>query len=140
VAEPFRKPDAASGGARSREEAFAQAEHAAGRSLVETDGRWAGAWVRVLRGEPPWPKPRDTTVPRASPPERPRAGRAWALATLGLTEGASEEDVKRAFRAAALRTHPDRGGDDAAFIEAKRAAETLARTSSQASKKKRRRR
>jgi hypothetical protein len=137
VAEPFRKPDAASGGARSREEALAQAERAAGRTLVEIEGRWAGAWVRVLRGEPPWPKAREkATETRANAPERPRAGRAWALATLGLADGATEEEVKRAFRAAALRTHPDRGGDEAAFIEAKRAAETLAQTP----RKKRRRR
>lgn len=126
-ADPFRRPDAASGGARSREEAIAQAERAAGRRLVETEGRWAGAWVRVLRGEPPWPKPREKQaeprVPRT--PTRPRGGRAWALETLGLTADATAEEVKRAFRAAALRTHPDRGGDEAAFIEAKRAAEVL---------------
>lgn len=129
VAEPFRKPDAASGGARSREEAIAQAERAAGRRLVEIEGRWAGASVRVLRGEPPWPEPREKQ-PEARvspPPERPRGGRSWALATLGLSEGATAAEVKRAFRAAALRTHPDRGGDEAAFIEAKRAAEVLER-------------
>ena len=31
-------------------------------------------------------------------------------ATLGIDPGASQEDVRRAFRAAALRTHPDKAG------------------------------
>src|SRR5262249_10614033 len=123
-ADPFQKPDASSGGARSREEARAAAERAAGRSLVETDGRWAGAWVRVLRGEPPWPNPRQGK-PRRDEVERlrPRGSKTLALALLGLALEATEEEIKRAFREAALRTHPDRGGDEAAFIEARRAYE-----------------
>jgi curved DNA-binding protein CbpA len=40
---------------------------------------------------------------------------------LGLAPGATADDVKRAFRAIALRTHPDHGGDQDAFIDAKRA-------------------
>ena len=42
---------------------------------------------------------------------------------LGLGAGATAEEIKRAFREAALRTHPDRGGEDAAFIDARRAYE-----------------
>jgi hypothetical protein len=120
AADPFSKPDASSGGARSREEACADAERAAGQRLVETDSRWAGAWVRVLRGDKPWPKPRE---PRASapPPAITRGSRAWALSVLGVGPEATADEVKRAFRAAALTTHPDRGGDEAAFIDAKRA-------------------
>jgi hypothetical protein len=124
-AEPFRKPDGASGGARTREEAFQAAERAAGRSLTAIDGRWAGAWVRVLRGEPPFPKPRaegaqePRVAPSATPPRE--GSKTWALAVLGVAKGASDEEIKRAFRALALRTHPDHGGDEAAFIDAKRA-------------------
>jgi curved DNA-binding protein CbpA len=40
---------------------------------------------------------------------------------LGLAPGATADEIKRAFRAVALRTHPDRGGEDAAFIDGKRA-------------------
>jgi hypothetical protein len=40
--EPFRKPDAFSGGARSHEEALAQARRAAGVLLVEIEPYWAG--------------------------------------------------------------------------------------------------
>ncbi|APR87848.1 hypothetical protein A7982_13197 [Minicystis rosea] len=91
---------------------------------MEIDGRWAGAWVRVLRGDSPWPK--QTTAPEedraaAPPPPATRGSRAWALAVLGIGADATADEVKRAFRAAALLTHPDRGGDDAAFIDAKRA-------------------
>jgi hypothetical protein len=126
---PFRKPDASSGGARTPEEAREAAERAAGQPLVAGDPRWAGAWVRVLRGDPPWPKPRDPVDAdrrgeHASPPSRPPAGsRPWAFGLLGVTRDASAPEVKRAFRALALRTHPDRGGEEAAFIDAKRALE-----------------
>lgn len=121
-ASPFRRPDASSGGARSREDALSAAEAAAGQKLVEIDGRWAGAWVRVLRGEAPFPKARSPEHAKATTSMPIAEGsRAWALSVLGVDEGAGEEEVKRAFRAAALRTHPDRGGEDAAFIDVKRA-------------------
>jgi hypothetical protein len=120
--EPFRSPDASSGGARSRDDARAAAERAAGVPLLEVEGRWAAAWARVLRGEPAWPKARARTPrPRAPAAAPPRGSKTWALALLGLTSDASAADVKRAFRAVALRTHPDHGGEDAAFIDAKRA-------------------
>jgi DnaJ like chaperone protein len=35
-------------------------------------------------------------------------GRAWALKILGLKEGATEEEIKKAYRKAALQYHPDR--------------------------------
>jgi curved DNA-binding protein CbpA len=47
---------------------------------------------------------------------------------LGLGTGATPEEIKRAFREAALRTHPDRGGDDAAFIDVRRAYEVALAT------------
>ena len=120
--ESFRAPDASSGGSRTREEAQARAEAAAGQRLVEIDARWAGAWVRVLRGDAPWAKPRaEGEAPHAAVKTAPTGSRAWALSVLGLGKEAGRDEVKRAFRALAQRTHPDRGGDDAAFIEAKRA-------------------
>jgi hypothetical protein len=128
-AEPFQKPDASSGGAGSREEARAAAERAAGRGLVEIEPRWAGAWVRVLRGDPPWPAPRDSGAAReanAPPaPPAPAGTKPWARSVLGLGAAASTDDVKRAFRSIALRTHPDRGGAQADFIDAKRAYDVL---------------
>jgi hypothetical protein len=123
-AEPFRKPDASSGGARSREEAHAAAERAAGQTLTEVESRWAGAWVRVLRGDRAWPRARSGEATRAAEPRRvdpPKGSRPWAYSLLGLTTSATVTEIKRAFRALALRAHPDRGGDDAAFIDAKRA-------------------
>lgn len=138
VADPFRKPDASSGGARTREEAQAAAEAVAGQRLVEIDGRWAGAWVRVLRGDPPWPKARED---RAEAPKEPanKGSRAWALALLGVGAEAGEGEIKRAFRAAALRTHPDHGGEETAFIEVKRALDVALAAAGGAKKKRRRR-
>jgi hypothetical protein len=121
VAVPFRKPDAFSGGARTREEARKAAARAAGRPLVEIDARWARAWARVLVGQAPWSARKASPVGRP-PPAPPREGsKSWALALLGLDSAATADDVKRAFRAVALRAHPDRGGTDAEFIRVKRA-------------------
>jgi len=120
---------ASSGGARTREEAMQQAERAAGQPLTAIDARWGGAWVRVLRGDPPWPKPNASAVGEgpsgvrsaATPSIAPAGSRPWALLVLGLSQGATHDEVKRAFRSAALRTHPDHGGDEASFIAVKRA-------------------
>ena len=138
VADPFRAPDAASGGARTRDEAHQEAERAAGQRLVEVDGRWAGAWVRVQRGEAPWPKAKERAADAAPAPAAPKGSRPWALSVLGLGAEASAGEIKRAFRAMALRTHPDRGGEDAAFIDAKRALD-VALAAADGTRKKRRR-
>ena len=110
--EPFRKPDAAQGGARSLEEARAEAERAAARPLTQLDPSWARAWARVLQGDPPW----SGTEPKRTP--APRTGAAPELsvwAVLGLSSRASVGEVKSAYRKRALSLHPDRGGDAAQF-------------------------
>ena len=124
--EPFRKPDAFSGGARSHGEALAQARRAAGVVLVEIEPYWARAWARVLLGRPPWGARADgATSSSAHTRSRGRSTTATTNAasttttsiwqTLGITAGATADDLKRAFRQRALATHPDRGGDAEAF-------------------------
>src|SRR4051812_3755330 len=126
VREPFRKPDAFSGGARSREEALAQARRAAGVLLVEIEPSWARAWARILLGRPPWGvRAAAAASSGADERQRGRSGRATTNAarprttsiweTLGITARATADDLKRAFRQQALATHPDRGGDAEAF-------------------------
>jgi hypothetical protein len=128
VREPFRKPDASSGGARTREEALAEAEKACGAKLVEIDASWARAHARVLRGEVAFPQ-----KPNASSEgEGERVGKVpiktdenlsvWHV--LGLAPNATPTDVKRAYRLRALETHPDRGGSPEAFREVQRAYES----------------
>ncbi|WP_437968258.1 J domain-containing protein [Sorangium sp. So ce260] len=129
--EPFRPPDASQGGARTVEEARAQAERAAGRPLVEIEPAWATAWTRILRGEPPWPRPRARREapppPPPDPPDPPRRGPsrpasargASPFAVLGLAEAAGAAEIRRAFRRLALVTHPDRGGDAGEFMRVK---------------------
>jgi len=117
---PFRKPDASSGGARTRDEALAEAEKAAGAKLLEIDGSWARAYARVLRGEPAFPPAgADRGGPKTTKPAAERS--IWDV--LALSPDATVAEVKRAYRAKALETHPDRGGDDAAFREVQRAYE-----------------
>lgn len=48
-----------------------------------------------------------------------------ARALLGVPEHAGPEEIRRAFRARALATHPDRGGDRAEFELVVLAFETL---------------
>lgn len=125
---PFRKPDASGGGAHSAEEALAQAERAAARSLVVGPSYWARAYKRTLRGEAPF-TPRELEAARgaraapAGSVERPTRASAWTL--LGVEPGATLEELKRAYRQRALETHPDRGGDPERFRAVQRAYERL---------------
>jgi len=51
-----------------------------------------------------------------------------ARIVLGVSDDARPADIRRAFRAHALRTHPDRGGDAGAFGEVLAALGVLDRT------------
>src|SRR4051794_5435574 len=131
--EPFRKPDAFSGGARTHDEALAQARRAAGRPLVEIEPHWARAWTRVLLGQPPWGlraaaaassfgahgRSGDRSTAATTNAAGPPPASIWE--TLGITARATADDLKRAFRQRALATHPDRGGDAEAFRQVQRA-------------------
>ena len=127
--EPFRKPDAFSGGARSHEEALAQARRAAGVLLVEIEPYWARAWARSSsverRGASARRGPPAALAPTAArPPATTNAAKATTTSiweTLGITARATADDLKRAFRQRALATHPDRGGDAEAFRQVQRA-------------------
>src|SRR4028118_1812641 len=44
---------------------------------------------------------------------------------LGLDKGASDDEIKKAFRRIAIEHHPDRGGDETKFKEANEAYEVL---------------
>ena len=129
---PFRKPDAFSGGARSHEEALAQARRAAGVPLVEIEPHWARAWARMLVGRPPWGVRAEAaagstargrsgggSTTTSTNPARATTTSIWE--TLGITARATADDLKRAFRQRALATHPDRGGDAEAFRQVQRA-------------------
>jgi hypothetical protein len=119
--EPFRSPDAWSGGARTEEEARTLAERAAGMPLLPIEGRWAGAWVRVRMGLPPF-------VDRVGAAATVASRRAIDPHTLlGVAPGAPLEEVKAAFRRKALEHHPDRGGEAAAFIAVKHAYDRIMR-------------
>lgn len=87
-------------------------------ALTPIEGRWAGAWVRAQAGLPPFVA-RDVRVESAKPrPIDPHE-------VLGVTVGATLDEIKARFRERALVLHPDHGGDAAAFIALKRAYDTL---------------
>ncbi len=117
---PFKKPDASGGGEASHEDALAAAEREMGSSVVLIDPLWARAWIRVLRGEPPWPS-KASREPRSS--ARPNnvvlEDSVWSI--LGVTRDVSPEALKAAYRKRALETHPDQGGDEGTFRRVVRA-------------------
>lgn len=132
--DPYRKPDAFSGGARTPEEARRAAERAAGRPLQDVEPLWARAWIRIQAGLPPFPEKKARPRPEEPPPGRSRRARrpdlpagvdpaACPFSMLGLPPTASVPEIKRAFRRLALETHPDQGGDPAAFIRVRWAYE-----------------
>lgn len=138
VRSPFLKPDASNGGARSHEEALAEACQVAGRELVLIEPHWARAWSRVLRGQEPWLG--NASGPRVSStrPPAPDEQRASLWSVLGVGPDASAEEVKRAYRKRALEAHPDRGGDPEVFRRVQRAYEqALVRVRKRAPKRKR---
>jgi hypothetical protein len=110
---PFKKPDASDGGAERYEDAIAAAQERAGTTLTVTDPLWARAWMRILRGQDPFPAKadREPAPRRAAPPAEP--GSIWEL--LGVTKDVNLTDLKAAYRKRAIELHPDRGGDAATF-------------------------
>ncbi|HKO47215.1 MAG TPA: J domain-containing protein [Polyangiaceae bacterium] len=112
---PFQKPDAFAGGARTRAEAQAAAERAANCKLTEIEGSWARAWSNILIGKEPWSSTRTESEHDRAPQARttPNATSIWQ--TLGLESGATVLEIKRAYRARAMQTHPDRGGSAEEF-------------------------
>ncbi len=113
-AAPFRRPDASEGGARTHAQALQQAERAAGRPLVEIEGKWARAWARVLMGLPAFATPVGDGV-RAAARARREATPASIWQILGVEPRASVEQIRAAFRRRVLVVHPDHGGDPEAF-------------------------
>jgi hypothetical protein len=111
---PFQKPDAFAGGARTRAEAQAAAERAANCKLTEIESSWARAWANILVGKEPWPSTGPASDHEAPKP-RATANAPSIWQTLGLEAGATVVEIKRAYRARALQTHPDRGGSAAEF-------------------------
>jgi len=105
---PFQKPDAFAGGARTRAEALAAAEKAAQCRLTEIESGWARAWSNILIGKEPWPA--NANASDEAPKARVTSNAISIWQTLGLESSATLTEIKRAYRARALETHPDRGG------------------------------
>lgn len=122
---PFERPDASDGGAASYDEALAAAAARAGTTPVVLDPMWARAWIRVLRGEAPWPSKASRTPGAARPRPLAEPGSIWAL--LGVTREATEAELKAAYRRKVLEVHPDHGGTEAAFRQVLKAYEEAQR-------------
>jgi len=120
---PFRKPDAFEGGARTRAEALAAAERAAGCKLTEIEGGWARAWSNILVGKEPWATSASGRLVDEAPRARSSHDATSIWQTLRLEPNATLSEIKRAYRVRALETHPDRGGSAEEFRTVQRAYE-----------------
>jgi hypothetical protein len=120
---PFRKPDAFEGGARTRAEALAAAERAAGCKLSEIEGVWARAWSNILVGKEPWASSANAHATDEAPRARTSDDATSIWQTLRLEPKATLSEIKRAYRVRALETHPDRGGSAEEFRKVQRAYE-----------------
>lgn len=120
---PFRKPDAFEGGARTRAEALAAAENAAGCKLTEIESGWARAWSNILVGKEPWPDASKARTANEPPRGRTKGNATSIWQTLGLEPSATLTEIKRAYRVRALETHPDRGGTAEEFRKVQSAYE-----------------
>jgi len=112
---PFQKPDAFAGGARTRAEAKAAAEAAAKCQLTEIESGWARAWANILVGKEPWPSSSSAGADPQAPRARVASNGPSIWQTLGLEANATLPEIKQAYRARALQTHPDRGGSTEEF-------------------------
>lgn len=73
---------------------------------------------------PGWREAEATAEPPREPP-RDEMSRAEALRILGLAEGASESEIRDAWREAMKRNHPDQGGSAYLAAQINRAKERL---------------
>ncbi|MCF3628936.1 hypothetical protein RJ527_15790 [Thalassospiraceae bacterium LMO-SO8] len=91
------------------------------------------ASARVLeayldRVHPDWRDRADDAGPQPGGAGAPRSGamtRAEALAVLGLSEGASRQDIKAAYQRIISGLHPDRGGSDYLAAQVNEAKDVL---------------
>lgn len=79
----------------------------------------AHAWTDAARPPPP------LNLGSDRPPDMPPRPATDYYAVLGVAQGCSQDDLKRAHRLHALKHHPDKGGDPDAFQAINEAYETL---------------
>lgn len=88
------------------------------RQLLELAVRYGPHWLRYRRQ-------RSGNGSQQHPAGTDAMGRAEALATLGLQEGASPDEIVQAHRRLIQRLHPDRGGNDYLAAKINRAKDVL---------------
>lgn len=75
-----------------------------------------------------WTPPPQTPPPYTHPPRQtsaPASLRQQALDTLGITWPTTPDELKKAYRSAAFRNHPDRGGSHATMVAVNNAYDML---------------
>jgi hypothetical protein len=81
------------------------------------------AWIERVHGED-WREAGERAESR-SPPDEPEMTRAYALSILGLSEGATETEIREAHRRLMMANHPDKGGSSVIASQINRAKDYL---------------
>ena len=81
------------------------------------------AWIERVHGED-WRGAEETAGSRSSADE-PEMTRAYALSILGLSDGATETDIREAHRRLMMANHPDKGGSSVIASQINRAKDYL---------------
>lgn len=94
------------------------------RQLLDLAVRYGPHWLRYRR-ERTQGGPQQEGQHQHRAPSPDAMGRDEALATLGLSDDASREDIVQAHRRLIQRLHPDRGGNDYLAAKINRAKDVL---------------
>ncbi|MCR9176248.1 MAG: DnaJ domain-containing protein [Alphaproteobacteria bacterium] len=81
------------------------------------------AWIERVHGED-WRAEEEPSETRSGADE-PEMTRAYALSILGLSEGASESEIREAHRRLMMANHPDKGGSSVIASQINRAKDYL---------------
>lgn len=101
------------------------------RAMMEKDGKqYHTRFHEYFYAEKPKPNSKDWNWEGSNPDFAVPNFKGDALTVLGLSAPYSRSDVRRAYKRLALKTHPDLGGDSAAFIKLKEAHDSALRFAS----------
>jgi len=94
------------------------------KNFVKVPSSWREwySWTPPAEEEPPKTEPPKTEPPKA---KAPKPMKETHYSVLGIAKTATELEIKKAYRKAVLKAHPDKGGSSDLFRKVQRAYEVL---------------
>ena len=99
------------------------------RNFVKVPSSWREwySWTPPAEEENAKTEPPKTKAPKMEPPKAkaPKPMKETHYSVLGIAKTATELEIKKAYRKAVLKAHPDKGGSSDLFRKVQRAYEVL---------------